>query len=681
MNGEASLRFLNSAVIAAAIALGTPLAGFAAPASATELLARRDIYGNPTRANPAISPDGSAIAFLAPREGVMNVWIAPVGALDQAKPVTEEKTRPIREFFWAPGGGAILYLQDQGGSENFQLYRVDAKGGPAVSLTPFEKTRTQVIAISPEVPDALLIGLNKRDQRWNDIYRLNLTTGEMTLVREGTGYIRFMADRQLNLRVLTKAAADGGYEIERIRQDGSTEPLMTVPSDDSLTSSLVGFAGDGRTLYFLESKGRDKAGLFAMDMETGKTVLLGESTKADVVGTLRNPRTGVIEAYSVNYLTEEWTPVGDALKKDISFLEKEIGGDWNVLSRTLDDTRWTLRADKSGQPPAFYAYDRKAGKLEKLFTARPQLEGKPLAPMHPVEIESRDGLTLVSYLSLPPGSDKDGDGRPEKPLPMVLNVHGGPWARDDYGYDPEHVWLADRGYAVLSVNFRGSTGFGKAFVNAGDKQWGRKMHDDLIDAVDWAVKEGVAIREKVAIYGASYGGYATLWGMTNTPDTFACGVDIVGISNIITLLNSMPPQWTSFIELYARRVGDPRTEEGRKLLAERSPLTYAHNIRKPLLIGQGANDPRVKQAESDQIVAAMKEKNIPVTYVLYPDEGHGFARPPNRISFVAVAEAFLGKCLGGRVEPVGNDFRGASIQVLEGVDQIPGLKEALAEKK
>jgi dipeptidyl aminopeptidase/acylaminoacyl peptidase len=338
---------------------------------------------------------------------------------------------------------------------------------------------------------------------------------------------------------------------------------------------------------------------------------------------------------------------------------------------------WTVATDDALAPATSYLYDRKATKLTKLFDQRPALAKSPLVPMQSLELKARDGLTLVSYLSLPPGSDKNGDGRPDAPVPLVLNVHGGPWARDYYGFDNEHQWLANRGYAVLSVNYRGSTGFGKGFINASNKEWAGKMHDDLLDAVNWAITEKIALADKVAIYGGSYGGYATLVGVTFTPDTFACGVDIVGPSNLQTLLSSIPPYWKSFFEEFAVRVGDPRTEEGKKLLAERSPLSRVEAIKKPLLIAQGANDPRVKQAEADQIVKAMKDKKLPVTYVLYPEEGHGFARPTNRVSFYAIAEGFLSQCLGGRYEPIGNDFKGANLKVLEGAEHVPGLADAL----
>ncbi len=315
-----------------------------------------------------------------------------------------------------------------------------------------------------------------------------------------------------------------------------------------------------------------------------------------------------------------------------------------------------------------------------MFTNRQELEKVKLSKMYPLIIKSRDGLNLVSYLTLPYWADPDNDSRPKKPLPMVLFVHGGPWARDSWGLNSAHQWLANRGYAVLSVNYRGSTGFGKDFINAANREWAGKMHDDLIDAVNWAIKQKIADKNRVAIMGGSYGGYATLVGMTFTPEVFACGVDIVGPSNLRTLLETIPPYWKPMMEMWATRVGDPRTEEGRKFLDSRSPLTYVDRICRPLLIGQGANDPRVKQSESDQIVQAMQEKNIPVTYVLYSDEGHGFARPENRLSFFAVAEIFLAQHLGGRFQEIGDDFQGSTIAVPHGAEHIPGLSEALKNK-
>jgi dipeptidyl aminopeptidase/acylaminoacyl peptidase len=392
---------------------------------------------------------------------------------------------------------------------------------------------------------------------------------------------------------------------------------------------------------------------------------------------MSNPRSGEVEAYAVTYLRDEWTALDPKVGADLAWLREQLKGDISVTSRTLDDRLWTVAVDPVVAPSSVHLYDRQAKSLKQLYVSRPELVGAPLQAMHPIEIKARDGLTLPSYLTLPPGSDADGDGKPAAPVPMVLLVHGGPWARDDYGYNPYHQWLANRGYAVLSVNFRGSTGFGKAFISAGDLEWGRKMHDDLIDAVDWAVKQGVSPADQVAIMGGSYGGYATLAGLTFTPTTFACGVDIVGPSNLETLLKTIPPYWVPLIEQFHQRMGNPNTPEGLALLKERSPLYKAGDIVRPLLIGQGANDPRVNQAESDQIVSAMKAKGIPVTYVLFPDEGHGFARPENNIAFNAVTENFLAGCLKGRAEPIGDTVKKSSAKVPEGAQHTPGLEAAL----
>jgi dipeptidyl aminopeptidase/acylaminoacyl peptidase len=392
---------------------------------------------------------------------------------------------------------------------------------------------------------------------------------------------------------------------------------------------------------------------------------------------IANPRTRVVEAVGAQYLTLDWIPLDERIADDLKFLHGELPGEIGVADRTLGDDRWIVTASAAEAPGTYYVYERGPKKLTELFASRPELEAYRLAPMRGEVIKARDGLELVSYLTLPAGSGL----KLPAPLPLVLLVHGGPWARDDYGFNPQHQWLANRGYAVLSVNFRASTGLGKAFLNAGDLQWGRKMHDDLIDAVEWAVAQGIADRRRIAIMGGSYGGYATLAGLTFTPEVFCCGVDIVGPSNLETLLATVPPYWAAFFENLARRVGDPRTEEGRKLLRERSPLHFAASISKPLLIGQGANDPRVKQAEADQIIEAMRAKGLPVTYVLYPEEGHGFAVPENRLSFNAIVEAFLSTHLGGPAEPIGEAFEGAKFEVREGGAHVPGLDAALAGGK
>jgi dipeptidyl aminopeptidase/acylaminoacyl peptidase len=459
-----------------------------------------------------------------------------------------------------------------------------------------------------------------------------------------------------------------------------TKPFATVGLEDALTTNPAGFTADNKTLYWIDSRGRNTAALIAQDVASGETKVIGESPRADISGTLTNPKTLQVEAYQAEYLKPEWSALDKDIGATLEWLKYKLGASPNVQARTDADDKWIVSADKVVEPSSVYLFDRKAGTLTKLYTGRPELVGAPLVPMWPVEIKARDGLTLPSYLTLPASADANRDGKPDRAAPMVLFVHGGPWARDEFGYNPYHQWLANRGYAVLSVNYRASTGFGKEFLAAGNLQWGKKMHDDLIDSVDWAVANGVTTPDKVAIMGGSYGGYATLAGLTFTPDKFACGVDIVGPSNLFTLLETIPPYWEAFKQQFYQRMGDPTTEAGRALLKEVSPLTYTDRIKKPLLIGQGANDPRVNKRESDQIVDAMKAKNIPVTYVLFPDEGHGFARPANNIAFNAVAENFLQPCLGGRAEPIGDGLKGSTIQVLNGSKYVNTLDQSLASK-
>ena len=659
------------------------LAAQAAPSAAdriagTELIARDALFGNPERANVQISPDGKYLSWVAAVDGVLNVWVAPADNPSQARAVTQDKARGIRSYFWSYQPDTLLYLRDSGGDEDFHLYAVDLKTGQAKDLTPFPKTTAQVAGVSPKHPGTILVGMNDRDAQWHDIYKVDLASGNRTLLEKNDAQIAgYIADADYTLKYAQRSRPDGGADVLRRSANGAWEKFDDIPFEDVLTTSPGGLTLDGKTLYFTDSRGRNTAALFAIDVASGKRTLVLEDARADVGGTLADPATGKVQAVSVDYLRDEWKVVDPAIRADLEKLEAIGPGDVSVNTRTLDDKTWIVAYSAAEAPLVYYRYDRGTGTLTKLFSARPKLEGKPLVPQWPVEIASRDNKTLVSYLTLPRSADANNDGKADAPVPLVLLVHGGPWARDSYGYGGYNQWLANRGYAVLSVNFRGSTGFGKDFTNAGNGEWAGKMHDDLIDAVQWAVKQGVTTQDQVAIMGGSYGGYATLTGLTFTPDAFACGVDIVGPSNLNTLLSTVPPYWASFFEQLAKRMGDPRTDAGKKWLTERSPLTRADQIKKPLLIGQGANDPRVKQAESDQIVKAMQAKNIPVTYVLFPDEGHGFARPENNKAFNAVTEGFLAQCLGGRAEPIGKDFTGSSISVPVGADGVPGLAEAL----
>ena len=644
----------------------------------TPLIPRDALFGNPARAGGQISPDGQWVSWMAPWEGVMNVWLAPASDETDVRRMTSAKDRPIPTYFWAPDSQSLLYIQDKEGDENYLLYQVGLNGGEEKCLTPFDETRVQIVGGSDTIKDKLLVGLNNRDARFHDVHLLDLNTGELTLVYQNDAYAGFDADDSLTLRWAMQQNAAGGTDMFEITDGVVAEaPRETIGMDDALTTGTAGYTTDGSTLYWLDSRGRNTAALFAEDTATGARTLIAEHDKADIGGTMRDTKTGVVQAWSATYLRTEHHPIDEDIGKALAWLRERLDGDFGVQSRTDDDRRWLVWNDPLTAPITSYLFDRDAMTLREFYVTRPDLKGAPLQPMHAREITARDGLTLPSYLTLPPASDPDGAGIPTAPVPLVLVVHGGPWARDGYGYDRTHQWLANRGYGVLSVNFRGSTGFGKDFINAGNREWSAKMHDDLLDAVNWAVDAGIADREKVAIMGGSYGGYATLVGLAYTPDVFACGVDIVGPSNLETLLETIPPYWEPMVKQFHERMGDPSTPEGLQFLKDCSPLYKANQIVRPLLIGQGANDPRVKQAESDQIVSAMEQANVPVTYVLFPDEGHGFHRPENNIAFNAVTENFLAECLGGRAEPLGDTLKASTAEIRAGAEYI-GLEPASA---
>ncbi len=693
-------------IIASAAFAVTGLVAFSAAAHAqvrsdVPLIERDVLFGNPERASAQISPDGKHLSFLAPVDGVLNVWVAPIADPDAATAVTHDAVRGVRRYFWAFDSEHILFLQDVGGDEDWQLFSVELTTGKEKRLTTQDtipgpdgepmkdpntgknlKPTAQINQVSHHHPDEILVGLNNRNPQFHDLYRINIHTGDMKLVQENPGQLNggfvagIVSDDHYNVRFIQTFNQDASASLHKKNKDGEWSEFTHIPSDDSLTTGPAGFNKTGNVFYMLDSRDRNTGALRAINLETGDSHIVAEHAKADVSGVLSHPTEYTIQAVNFNYLKSDWQILDPSIRGDFRKLRAVEDGEMIISSRSLDDSDWIVVYVKDDGPVQYYHYDRDSSKVNFLFTNRPELEGVQLAKMHPVVIQARDNLDLVSYLTLPVWTDSDNDARPDAPQPMVLLVHGGPWARDTWGYNSLHQLLANRGYAVLSVNFRGSTGFGKNFTNAGDMEWAGKMHDDLIDAVDWAIAENIADPDRVAIMGGSYGGYATLVGLTFTPDKFAAGVDIVGPSNIVTLFESIPPYWRSFAEIFRKRVGDHSTEEGRAALMARSPITRVDAITKPLLIGQGANDPRVKQAESDQIVNAMQKKSIPVTYVLFPDEGHGFARPENNISFFAVSEAFLAEHLGGRYQPIDEDFEGSSITVPEGAALVPGLADA-----
>ncbi len=651
-----------------------------AEVNATEIIPREILFGNPERTGVLISPDGKWISYSTALKGVLNVWIAPLDNISDARPITNDTSRGVKSYFWAFTNRSIVYRQDTKGDENWHIYAASITG-EIKDLTPVKNVSAYVQGVSYKFPQELLIALNDRNPEYHDIYRVNITTGERRLVQKNDDrFSSFMTDDDFRIRFGLNVTADGDVDILKPAGNGSWEPFMKIDYEDSATTGPIGFDRTGEILYISEGRGRNTAAIESLNLATNEIKVLAEDPKADPDMMMVHPTEKTIQAVDFNYYRQNWTILDESIRPDIDYLHKVNEGDVAVYARTLDDSRWLVIFIVDNGPARYYVYDRKARTAKYLFSADRHQENLSLSRMNYTTIKSSDGLDLVSYYTLPVWADKNKDGIPEKPLPTVLLVHGGPGSRDEWGFSPMHQLLANRGYAVLSVNFRGSTGFGKDLTNEGDREWGRKMQTDLLDAVNWSIEKRIADPSRIAIMGISYGGYAVLAGMTFTPAMFACGVDVCGPSNLTSLLLTIPSYWKPEIVMDFKRIGDYRTEEGRSLLRERSPLIYVDRIQKPILIGQGANDPRVNKNESGQIVQAMQEKRIPVTYALYPDEGHGFVRPENRLSFYAVTESFLSMHLGGRYEPIGSAFNNSSITVPVGADQVPGLVKALAQK-
>jgi dipeptidyl aminopeptidase/acylaminoacyl peptidase len=639
------------------------------PNAPAALIPRRLLFADPAKSVVRISPDGRRIAYLAPLDGVLNLWVASLDDVGNPRALTRVTDRSLGPWVqWLHNNRHIVFFREQGGDENWQAHRVDVETSDILPLTPAPGVRCYIHQTSHHFPNELLIAHNERDKRFFEIYRVNIATGASTLVQANDRFAGFFTDPQFKVRFAVRYADNSDHEYFQPGRGGEWELFARIDAADAMTTSPIEFSDDGRELYWLDSRGRDKAAIIAQDMATGATRLLAEDARADIVEAPLEPLTYRPIAAAAMFTRTTWHVIDRDYAEDFAYLTKLSDGDLRGISLSDDKRHAIVYYERDEAPGRFAYYNRTERKARFLFSARPALENVPLAAMEPVVLHARDGLQLVCYLSRPRGWQRG------KPLPMVLLVHGGPWARDVWALYPTHQWLADRGYAVLSVNYRGSTGFGKAFVNAANLEWAGKMHDDLIDAVDWAVGRGIADDKRIAIYGASYGGYSALVGATFTPEKFACAIDVFGISNLLTFLATVPDYWKPWQTVWRVRMGDYTSEAGRKLLEERSPLNRVERIVRPLLIAQGANDVRVKPSESEQIVSAMQARNIPVTYVYYSDEGHGFRREENRRSFNAVVEMFLAKHLGGRAEPVGDDFAGSTIAFKAGRDLIPGLE-------
>ena len=617
------------------------------------LIDRKLFFGDPDISGAQLSPDGKFISFLRPFEGTRNIWIKTLEqSFDQAVPLTRQKARPVSNYFWSRDGKFILFSLDKDGDENFNIYAVnphtaDIESAKLRNLTQMKGVRAIIYHLCREDKDLLYIGLNKRDPAWHDLYTLRISTAELSLVRENTHrYLNWIFDHKDRMRLAVRNKEDGTGELYNLDVGGVEKKLIEWSILESV-HPLV-FHKDNQRVYLLSNKGdeNDLSALYLLDIDSGATEFIEKDplSEVDFGGLLFSEKEKSVIATSYTGNRARYYFRDKDFEREYREVKSRLKGhEIGFRSPTLDEEKWLVSAHADVEPGSTYLYDRKSESLEFQYQVRPEIPRTGLAEMHSISYPSSDGLIIPAYLTLPVGHGK-------KDLPLVVMPHGGPWVRDYWGYNNFAQFLTNRGYAVLNPNFRISSGYGKSFLNAGNRQWGDLMQDDLSWGVKYLVDSGVVDKKRVGIFGGSYGGYATLAGLAFTPEIYACGVSFVGPSNLITLLESIPPYWESGRKMFHIRMGDPNTEEGRDQLIRQSPLFSADKIKAPLMVVQGQNDPRVKKAESDQIVVALRKRGFPVVYLNAPDEGHGFARPINNMAFIAAMERFLAHHLGGRYQ-------------------------------
>ncbi len=622
------------------------------------LIDRELIFGNPEISGAQLSPNGKYLAFMKPWKDTRNIYVKGVDEpFSAARLLTAEPKRPIAGYFWSRDSKYILYVKDNDGDENYNVYAVDPAAKPAAGadvpaardLTGLKGIRVQLVSIPKNDPDTVYIGLNDRDKAWHDLYKLKLSTGEKTLVRKNTERIEgWEFDLQGNLRLATRSAENGDTEILRIDSDTFTKIYSCNVFESCNT---LRFQKDGKLAYMDTNKGPDLdlSALMLFDPATGKTEMVESDPlkKVDFGGAVFSEATDelAMTTYDDDHVRRYFKD--KSFEADFKWLTSKLPGkEVSRNSSTLDERLWLISAYSDTEPGETYLFDRKTHKLTLQYKVRDKLPRESLAHMTPVSYKSSDGLEIPAYLTLPKGI-------PGKNLPTIIFPHGGPWGRDFWGYNGYAQFFANRGYAVMSMNFRGSTGYGKKFLDAGNKEWGRLMQDDVTWSVKYLVEKGIADPKRVGIFGGSYGGYATLAGVAFTPDLYAAAVELFGPSNLITLMESIPPYWEAGRQMFYQRMGNPTTPDGKAMLVERSPLTSAAKIKTPLMIAQGANDARVNHAESEQIVIALRDRGFPVEYLLIPDEGHGFARPVNNMATIMATEKFFAHYLGGRYQEGG----------------------------
>lgn len=625
-----------------------------------KLMARRMAFRDPDRTHVTLSHDGHHLAWLENQGGLPNLIVSRVDDLNSAKQITRETTRSILPVLvWARSGKNIVIFRDREGDENYRAFSVDIDSGVEIPLTPGGDVRSLYWGHSVAAPTELLFGINGRDRRYFDLVRVDVTTGTMKSVFENSEFSRLHVDRGFVVRFGERIRADGSAEILERLLDGSWVKFLEIPADDVLTTRFERVSADGRSAFLVDSRGRDKAALVEIDVASRGVTVLAEDPDADVSTVVYHPDTERPLAASVVALRQRWYPIDDTFQSDLECLVAEAGdAEFTITDICTGMSRIITFLERSDTAGEFQLYERSRRSIVVLFKNRTDLDNANLRPMRSVTITASDGLSLPSYLTLPHDKFRCG--------PMVLAVHGGPYARDVWGYSAWHQWLASRGYAVLSINFRGSTGFGKAFTNAANQEWGGRMQDDLMDGVIWAIRHGYADPARIGFFGVSYGGYAALMAAAKTPEAFACFIDVCGPSNLFTFMKAIPPYWHSWFAMIRSRLADPATEEGVAWLAQRSPLNHVNRITRPMLIAQGLQDVRVTPQESRQIVEALQRRGVPVTLVTFCDEGHFFVRQQNRVAFSAVMEVFLARHLGGIFEPVEDAFIGSSISLEAG---------------
>ncbi|RWF79417.1 MAG: S9 family peptidase [Mesorhizobium sp.] len=588
---------------------------------------------------------------------MLSVMVAEALDTASARRLTGGPVRPVSPaLFWAADGRHVVVFRDSAGDENYQAFSIDVDTGAEVALTPDGGTRTLFNRTSRRIPSDILFSVNHRNRQSFDLVRANVTTGRRMTVFENPGFSRLHADAGLAVRFGERVRQDGSIEVLKRQGNGEWVPFLEIPAEDSLATHIDGLSADGEVVFLLDSRGRDRTALVAIDARTVVSTVLATDSEADIAEVVYDPDTGWPLAAAALAARRRWHPIDETFAADLARqLEDAAGLDLVIVGVSAGRRRMVIRLEASDAPAQLRVFDRGRRRTLQLFPERDDLEGMPLRPMLPVAIQSRDGLTLPAYVTLPAGRARRS--------PLVVVVHGGPYDRDAWGFSPLHQWLASRGYAVLSVNFRGSTGFGKAFTNAADREWGGRMQDDLDDGVAWAVKEGIADPDRVGLFGASYGGYAALMAAARSPDLYNCFIDICGPSDLLSFIARIPPYWHSWFAMILRRLADPATMEGRKWLQERSPLIHVEQMIRPMLIAQGLRDVRVSPAESRNVAHALLRRNVPVTLVTFPDEGHFLVGQRNRIALMAVVEQFLACHLGGSHELLGDDLQGSSLTV------------------